>query len=90
MIRISVRGLPKVATEETVTALFSQYGVVRSLKFSKDLFSGECKGFATIEMEGHEARAAIGALNGSEFEGRQIRVDVERPRIKKGGSRRRR
>ncbi len=90
MISISVRNLAKVTTEETLTALFAQYGVVRSLRFSKDLFSGECKGFATIEMEGHEARAAIGALNGTEFEGRQIRVDVERRRTKKGGSRRRR
>ncbi len=90
MISISVRNLAKATTEETLTALFAQYGVVRSLKFAKDLFSGECKGFATIEMEGHEARAAIGALNGTEFEGRQIRVGVDRPRGKRGGSRRRR
>ena len=90
MISISVRNLAKATTEEALTALFAQYGVVRSLKFAKDLFSGECRGFATIEMEGHEARAAIGALNGTEFEGRQIRVDIERPRGKRGGSRRRR
>ncbi|MEN8176272.1 MAG: RNA-binding protein [Pseudomonadota bacterium] len=75
---ISVRGLPRSATEESVTALFSQYGVVRSLQLSKDLFSGECKGFATLGMEGHEARAAMSALDGSEFEGTNIRVSPDR------------
>jgi len=29
---------------------------------SRDLFSGECKGFAQLKMEGHHARAAIAAL----------------------------
>jgi len=90
MITLSVRGLPRSTTEESLTALFSQYGVVRSLKLVKDLFSGECRGFATIDMEGHEARAAMSALDGSEFQGGQIRVGPDRPRTKRGGGSRRR
>jgi RNA recognition motif-containing protein len=90
MITLSVRGLPRNTTEESLTALFSQYGVVRSLKLVKDLFSGECRGFATIDMEGHEARAAMSALDGSEFQGGQIRVGPDRPRLKRGGGGRRR
>jgi len=90
MITLSVRGLPRSTTEESLTALFSQYGVVRSLKLVKDLFSGECRGFATIDMEGHEARAAMNALDGSEFQGGQIRVGPDRPRGKRGGGGRRR
>ncbi|MCU7921550.1 MAG: RNA-binding protein, partial [Candidatus Thiodiazotropha sp. (ex Dulcina madagascariensis)] len=62
MITLSVRGLPRSTTEESLTALFTEYGIVRSLKMAKDLFSGDCKGFAIIDMEGHEARAAIAAL----------------------------
>jgi len=90
MITLSVRGLPRSTTEESLTALFSQYGVVRSLRLVKDLFSGECRGFATIDMEGHEARAAMSALDGTEFQGGQIRVGPDKPRAKRGGGGRRR
>lgn len=90
MLTLSVRGLPKSTTEESLNALFSEYGVVRSMKLVKDLFSGDCRGFATIDMEGHEARAAISALDGAEFQGGQLRVGIDRPRPggKRGGRRR--
>jgi RNA recognition motif-containing protein len=88
MITLSVRGLPRSTTEESLTALFTEYGVVRSLKMAKDLFSGDCKGFATIDMEGHEARAAIAALDGRDLSGSTIRVGPDRP--KKGKHRKRR
>ncbi len=88
MITLSVRGLPRSTTEESLTALFAEYGVVRSLKLAKDLFSGDCKGFATIDMEGHEARAAMAGLDGSDLNGSTIRVGPDRPRRGKGGKRR--
>ncbi|MEW8414573.1 MAG: RNA-binding protein [Candidatus Thiodiazotropha sp.] len=88
MITLSVRGLPKTTTEESLTALFAEFGVVRSIKLAKVLFSGDCRGFATLDMEGHEARAAIAALDGRELNGSAIRVGQERPR--KGKSRKRR
>ena len=88
MITLSVRGLPRSTTEESLTALFTEHGVVRSLKMAKDLFSGDCKGFATIDMEGHEARAAIAALDGKEFNGSMIRVGPDRPKRGRGGKRR--
>lgn len=80
MITLFVRGLPRSATETWVTTLFSQHGSVRGISLSRDLFSGECKGFATIDMEGHEARAAMAALDGSEFEGSVLRVAPNKPR----------
>lgn len=46
------------------------------------------RGFGFVEMEGHEARAAIAALNGAELNGRQIKVNEERPRDKRAGGRR--
>jgi RNA recognition motif-containing protein len=88
MITLSVRGLPRSTTEESLTALFTEFGVVRSLKLAKDLFSGDCKGFAIIDMEGHEARAAIAALDGRELSGSIIRVGPDRP--KKGKNKKRR
>ena len=88
MITLSVRGLARSTTEENLTALFTEYGQVRSLKLAKDLFSGDCKGFAIIDMEGHEARAAIAALDGSEFNGALIRVGPDRMKKGRGGKRR--
>ena len=89
MITLSVRGLPRSATDESLNALFSQYGIVRSLKLSRDLFSGECRGFATIDMEGHEARAAMQALDGSQFEGSLLRVSPDKGNIRGRGRGRR-
>ena len=48
----------------------------------KDLFSGKCKGFGFIEMEGHEARNAIANLDGRTFEGSTLKVKYEEPRGK--------
>lgn len=81
--------MPPTTTEESVQALFSQFGTVRSLKLVKDLFSGRCKGFGFLEMEGHEARAAIAGLNGKSFEGNLIKVKFEEERGKGRHSRRR-
>jgi len=69
-------------TEESLQGLFAEFGTVRSLKLVKDLFSGKCKGFAFLEMEGHEARAAIAGLNGKSCEGYNLRVAYEKERVK--------
>jgi RNA recognition motif-containing protein len=78
--KLFVGSLPPTATEESLQALFSQYGKVRSIKLVKDLFSGNCKGFGFLEMEGHEARAAITGLNGKSFEGNTLKVKFEEER----------
>ena len=83
MKKIFVGSLPSTATEQEVTELFSQYGKVRSIKLATDLFSNQCKGFGFIEMEGHEARAAIAALDGSEFNGKHLRVNFENPKSRR-------
>ena len=83
-----VRGLPRSSTEDSVTALFSEHGKVRSVKLVKDIFSGECKGFATVDMEGHEGRAAISALDGRTVDNSVIHVAPDRPRKGRGGHRR--
>lgn len=76
MLTLSVRGLPRSMNEATITELFTNYGRVHGLRLAKDLFSGECKGFAELKMEGHEARAAIAALDGSSQGGSSIRVGL--------------
>ena len=74
MLTLNVRGLPRSMTETALQKLFEPFGRVFEMKMAKDLFSGECKGFAELKMEGHSARNAIAALNGTAQEGEMIRV----------------
>jgi len=75
--RIFVGNLPSDATETSVTALFSEFGKVHSIEVITDMFSGQCKGFGYVGMEGHEARAAIAKLNGRPFGGNLLKVGFE-------------
>lgn len=72
-----VGNLPEDASEESVTKLFHEYGTVRSIRLASDVFTGKCRGFGFIEMEGHEARAAIAALDGKTWGGNALRVRFE-------------
>ena len=82
MKKIFVGNLSPSAKEDELIELFSQYGRVRSIKIATDVFNNKCKGFGFIEMEGHEARAAITALNGRDYEGKPLRVNLESPKRK--------
>ena len=86
MKKLFIGNLPASTNEQDLQALFSEFGTVRSSKLVMDVFSGQCKGFGFIEMEGHEARAAISGLNGRDFNGRPMKVNFESP---KAGRRRR-
>jgi RNA recognition motif-containing protein len=72
-----VGNLPEDASEESVTELFGEFGTVRSIRLASDVFTGKCRGFGFIEMEGHEARAAIAALDGKTWAGNALRVRFE-------------
>jgi RNA recognition motif-containing protein len=87
MKKLFVGNLPPSTNEIEVTELFSQFGKVRSIKLATDVFSNKCKGFGFIEMEGHEARAAISGLDGKDFSGKSLRVNFEEPKNKRGGRR---
>lgn len=77
MKKLFVGNLPVDATEASVLELFSEFGTVRSIELVSDLFSGKCKGFGFIGMEGHEARAAIAKLNGNMYGGKPLKVNFE-------------
>ena len=84
MKKLFVGNLPASTSEAELSNLFSQFGKVRSIKLVTDVFSNQCKGFGFIEMEGHEARAAIAGLNGRTFAGKSLRVNFEEPKSKRG------
>ncbi len=77
MKRLYVGNLPSDATEESVTSLFAQFGTVRSIQLVADIFSGKCRGFGFVGMEGHEARAAIAGLDGNMYCGKPLKVKLE-------------
>lgn len=91
MKKLFVSSLPQDATEESVRTMFSEFGTVRSISVVSDIFTGKCKGFGFVEMEGHEARAAQSALDGKDIGGgdRSLRVRFEDPKAKQRSRRRR-
>ena len=90
MKRMFVGNLAPETSEADIEELFSHHGTVRGIKLVTDVFTGKCRGFGFVDMEGHEARAAMAALNGKSFMGKSIRVNEEQPKGKQGrrGSRR--
>jgi RNA recognition motif-containing protein len=87
--RLFVGNLPFHATQDLVTQRFMQCGEVRTVDVMLDRSTGQSRGFAFVEMATPEdAQKAIAQLNGQDFEGRQLRVDVaeeRRPRSGGGG-----
>tara|TARA_B100000508_G_scaffold40683_1_gene31843 strand:+ start:682 stop:936 length:255 start_codon:yes stop_codon:yes gene_type:complete len=68
-------------TEDAVEALFAEFGTVSSVKIITDKYSGRSKGFGFVEMDDDAAaQKAIDALNDSEQDGRNLRVNQARPR----------
>lgn len=71
-------------TADDLRELFSQHGNVSSAQVVSDRETGRSRGFGFVEMsDGGEA--AIGALNGAEFQGRTLTVNEARPRESGGG-----
>ena len=80
-MNIYVGNLPYSTTDESMRALFSEFGDVSSVRIITDNMTGQSKGFGFIEMSNDgEADAAIAALNGKEVDGRTIVVSKARPR----------
>ena len=73
-------------TADDLRELFSHHGAVTSAQVVSDRETGRSRGFGFVEMsDGGEA--AIGALNGAEFQGRTLTVNEARPRESGGGGR---
>jgi len=82
--RLFVKNIPWSATDQDLAKHFEQCGPVASATIVIDRETGRSKGFGFVEMESG-ADAAVQNLNGSDFGGRQIIVDMARPREERGG-----
>ncbi len=85
--KLYVGNLSYQTTEDSLRNHFASFGNVVSSKIIVDRETGSSKGFGFIEMgSDQEAAAAIAGTNGSEFEGRNLRVNeaMDKPRKERG------
>jgi len=67
--------------DDDLNRMFAAYGTVTEAKVVMDRDSGRSKGFGFVEMsEQAEGEEAIKQLDGKEIDGRNIRVNVARPK----------
>ena len=77
---IYVGNLPFTSTEDEIRHLFEIHGAVRSIKLITDRDTGRPRGFGFVEMDADSAESAIVALQGSELQGRALRINEARQR----------
>jgi RNA recognition motif-containing protein len=88
--KLYVGNLPFTATDEAVNALFSKHGTVEKVSLITDRDTGRPRGFGFVEMSNADASRAMQALNGTDFEGRSLKVSEAQERERAGGGRPRR
>ena len=78
---IYVGNLSYEVTQEDLNTVFAEYGSVKRVNLPTDRETGRVRGFAFVEMSTEtEETAAIEALDGAEWMGREMRVNKARPR----------
>ncbi len=86
-MNIYVSNLSFHTNEEDLKTLFSQFGVVTSVKIILDKITQRSRGFGFVEMtSGDDGNAAINGLNGRDIEGRSLAVSVAREREERSSS----
>ena len=84
--KLFVGNLGYSTTEQQLRDVFAAHGTVVSASVVVDRMTGRSRGFAFVEYEsGDAAERAIGALDGAEVDGRQLTVNIARPRGEGGG-----
>ncbi|MCF4966643.1 RNA recognition motif domain-containing protein [Nostoc sp. CMAA1605] len=78
---IYIGNLSYQVTEEDLKLAFAEYGKVNRVQLPTDRETGRPRGFAFVEMATEaEESAAIEALDGAEWMGRDLKVNKAKPR----------
>lgn len=77
---IYVGNLSWECNDQDLRNLFADFGEVSSARVIEDRETGRSRGFGFVEMEAAGAAQAIESLNGSEFQGRNLKVNEAQPR----------
>lgn len=79
--KLFVGSLAFSTSDDGLREFFAQCGTVLSATVVTDQFSGKSRGFGFVEMAtAEEAQRAVTDLNGRELDGRQLNVDVAKPK----------
>jgi cold-inducible RNA-binding protein len=85
-VKLYVGNLSYSTTEDELRTMFAQAGTVTSVALIKDRDTGQSKGFAFVEMGSQaEAQKGISLFNGKPLNGRDLTVNMARPREERGG-----
>ncbi len=86
MTNIYVGNLSFSSTEADIEDAFSQFGTVASVNVITDRETGRPRGFAFVEMSSDsEAQSAMEGLDGQDLGGRNLKVNIAKPREPRGG-----
>jgi len=82
---IYVGNLSYEVTQDTLSAVFAEYGTVKRVQLPTDRETGQPRGFGFVEMGSDaEETAAIEALDGAEWMGRDLKVNKAKPKEDRG------
>ncbi|MBG0744165.1 MAG: RNA-binding protein [Cylindrospermopsis raciborskii KL1] len=83
---VYVGNLSYEVTQDALTAVFSEYGEVKRVQIPTDRETGRVRGFAFVEMNSEaQETAAIQALDGAEWMGRDLKVNKAKPKEERSG-----
>ena len=84
--KLFVGSLSWDTNDEGLRAAFSTHGEISEAIVISDRDTGRSRGFGFVTFEDEEAAdKAVAALNGTELDGRTIRVDVAQAKQRSGG-----
>ncbi|MBF2051782.1 MAG: RNA recognition motif domain-containing protein [Leptolyngbya sp. IPPAS B-1204] len=84
---IYIGNLSYEVTESDLNSVFAEYGSVRRVQLPVDRETGRVRGFGFVEMSSDtEEQAAIDALDGAEWMGRDLKVNKAKPRENRASS----
>ena len=84
-MNIYVGNLSFSTTEEGLRSLFEQSGTVDTVTIIQDRVTGRSRGFGFVEMpDESDGQAAIAALDGNDFDGRNLKVNQAKEREDRG------
>ncbi|MFM8386877.1 MAG: RNA recognition motif domain-containing protein [Planctomycetia bacterium] len=84
--KLYVGNLSFQSTEDEVRSAFAAHGNVVSVALIMDRETGRPRGFAFVEMGTEaEANAAVAAMDGKPLGGRNLKVNIAKPRESFGG-----
>jgi len=83
---IYVGNLSYDVTQNDISGIFAEYGTVKRVQLPTDRETGRMRGFGFVEMAtDDEETAAIAALDGAEWMGRNLKVNKAKPREEGSG-----